>query len=76
MSKPEKGKPNITINSKNFKLLENQQKIYGLLTKGDLVNSILDIYFKGTGSWCPKKVSDEEEITEEYSPKNTRRNSK
>ena len=54
--KPEKSQPNICINAKNFKLLEEQQKVYSHLSKGCLVNNILDIYFKESGDWVSKDI--------------------
>ena len=64
MPRPEKTPLNISINKRNFDLLEKQQKFFPLLTKGDLVNSILDIYFKGSGSWCPKKIDEDTKANE------------
>lgn len=64
MPKPEKTPLNISINKRNFDLLEKQQKFFPLLTKGDLVNSILDIYFKGSGTWCPKKIDEDTKANE------------
>ena len=58
----EKTPLNISINDKNFKLLEKQQELYPALTKGDLTNNILDIYFKGSGEWIPQ---DKEEVHKE-----------
>ncbi|MEM8720993.1 MAG: hypothetical protein AAGE84_17130 [Cyanobacteria bacterium P01_G01_bin.39] len=53
----EKTAPNISINKINFDLLEQQQELYPLLTRGELVNNILDCYFKGTAGWIKQKNS-------------------
>lgn len=66
MPRQERTAPNISINKRNFDLLEQQQQVFPALTKGDLVNNILDIYFKGTGSWCPKKVDKEEDNEQDW----------
>ena len=62
----EKTAPNISINKRNFDLLEQQQEVFPTLTKGDLVNNILDIYFKGSGTWVPKKVNKKEDNKQDW----------